>query len=132
MMPAGFAPFVEQAPFCVMTRLTLERLFRPGRRDALFEKVARRQYHKELLFSQVVELMMAVVPRVDQTVPAAYRKREGRLPVCDQAVYDKLRCLELGISSALVADSAPEAGAVIDALKARLPSRLPGFRVRVL
>jgi len=132
MMPTGFAPFVKQAPFCVMTRLTLERLFLPKRLDALFEKVAQRQYHRELLFSQVMELMMAVVLRVDETVHAAYRKREEKLPVCDQAIYDKLQCMELGISSALVTDSASEAGAVIDAMKARLPSWLPGFRIRVL
>lgn len=132
MMPAGFAPFIEQAPFCVMTRLALERLFLPERLDLLFENVAQRQYRKELLFSQVMELMMSVVLRVDKSVHAAYRKREEQLPVCDQAVYDKLQCMELGVSSALVADSASEAGAVIDAMQARLPSWLPKFRVRVL
>jgi hypothetical protein len=132
MMPAGFSPFVEQAPFCVMTRLTLERLFLPDRLDALFANVAQRQYQKELLFSQVMELMMGVVLRVDANVHAAYRKRREKLPVSDQAIYDKLQCMELGVSSALVADSASEAGAVIDAMKARLPSWLPRFRIRVL
>ena len=132
MMPAGFAPFVEQAPFCVMTRLALERLFLPERLDALFAKVAQRQYQKELLFSQVMELMMGVVLRVDASVHGAYRKRAEKLSVTDQAVYDKLQCMELGVSSALVADSAAQAGAVIEAMKARLPSWLPRFRIRVL
>lgn len=132
MMPAAFAPFVEQAPFCVMTRLTLERLFLPERLDALFANVAQRQYQKELLFSQVMELMMGVVLRVDTSVYAAYRKRRETLSVSDQAIYDKLQCMELGVSAALVADSAAQAGAVIDAMKARLPSWLPRFRVRVL
>lgn len=132
MMPAGFAPFVKQAPFCVMTRLTLERLFLPKRLDALFVKVAERQYQKELLFSQVMELMMGVVLRVDASVHSAYRQRREKLSVSDQAIYDKLQCMELGVSAALVADSAAQAGAVIDALNARLPSWLPRFRVRVL
>jgi hypothetical protein len=132
MMPAGFTPFMEQAPFCVMTRLTLERLFLPERLDALFAKAAVRQYQKELLFSQVMELMMSVVLRVDSSVHGAYRKREEQLSVTDQAIYDKLQCMELGVSSALVADSANQAGAVIDAMQARLPSWLPGFRIRVL
>jgi len=132
MMPAAFAPFLEQAPFCVMTRLTLESLFLPQRLDALFRNTAERQYKKELLFSQVVELMMSVVLRVEPTVHAAYKKRAHLLPVSDQAVYDKLQCMELGVSAALVADSAAQAGPVIEALKARLPPWLPGYRIRII
>lgn len=132
MMPAAFSPFVEGAPLCVMTRLTLENLFLPERLDALFVQVAERQYHRELLFSQVMELMLSVVLRVDDSVHAAYRKRKDDLEVSDQAIYDKLQCMELGVSQALVADSAAQVSPVIDALGARLPAWLPGFRVRVL
>jgi hypothetical protein len=132
MMPAAFAPFVEQAPFCVMTRLALEALFRPERLDELFRDTAERQYKKELLFSQVVELMMSVVLRVEPTVHAAYKKRADLLPVSDQAVYDKLQCMELGVSAAMVTDSAAQVAPVIKALKARLPAWLPGYRVRII
>jgi hypothetical protein len=132
MMPAAFAAFVQQSPFCVMTRLTLESLFRPERLDQLFRETADRQYKKELLFSQVVELMMSVVLRVEPTVHAAYKKRAGMLPVSDQAVYDKLQCMELGVSAALVADSASQIGSVINAMKARLPAWVPGYRVHIL
>ena len=71
MIPAAFAPFLEKAPLCVMTRLSLECLFEPKRLDALFRRTAQQQYEKELLFSQVVELMMAVVLRVHPSVYAA-------------------------------------------------------------
>ena len=37
------------------------------------------------------------------------RKRKEDLPVSDQAIYDKLQCMELGVSAALVADSAAQA-----------------------
>lgn len=132
MLPAGFAPFIEQTPLCVMTRVAVERLFLPERLDELFENVAERQYHRELLFSQVVELMMSVVLRVEPSVHSAYRKRKDTWPVSDQATYDKLQTMELGISAALVSDSAAQVSSVIDALGARLESWLPGFRVRVL
>jgi hypothetical protein len=132
MMPAAFAPFVEQAPFCVMTRLALESLFRPERLDELFRDTAQRQYRKELLFSQVVELMMSVVLRIEPTVHAAYKKRSEGLSVSDQAVYDKLQCMELGVSAAIVADSAVQLTPVIKALKARLPAWLPGYCVRII
>lgn len=132
MLPAAFAPFVEKTPFCVMTRVALESLFRPERLDELFRQTAERQYKKELLFSQVVELMMSVVLRVEPSVHAAYRQRADQLPVSDQAVYDKLQGMELGVSAALVADSAAQVNPVLEALGARLPSWLPGWRVRVL
>lgn len=131
-MPAGFNPFLEQAPLCVMTRVTLESLFQPAWLDALFAKNAERQYAKELLFSQVVELMMAVVLRVEPSVHAAYKKREDQLPVSDQAVYDKLQCMETGVTEALVAASAARIAPAIGALKARLPSWLRSYRVRII
>jgi Transposase DDE domain len=132
MIPAAFGPFLEEAPLCVMTRLSLECLFCPERLDTLFRHTAQRQYERELLFSQVVELMLAVVLRTDASVSAAYPKRSTALPVSDQALYDKLRGMELGVSAALVADAADRVGPVIDALGARLPPWLPGYRVRVL
>src|SRR5271157_5916395 len=131
MIPAAFEPFLEEAPLCVMTRLVLEGLFDPDRLDALFRNTAQRQYQKELLFSQVVELMTAVVLRVPPSVLAAYKKRQPLLSVSDQAVYDKLQCMELGVSEALVADSAIHIAPVLKALDGRLPPWLPGYRTRV-
>jgi len=132
MIPAAFEPFLEEAPLGVMARLTLESLFDPARLDALFRDTAQRQYEKELLFSQVVELMTSVVLRVHPSVLAAYKKRQTLLSVSDQALYDKLRCMELGVSAALVADSATQVAPVLKALGGCRPAWLPGFRVRVL
>src|SRR5262249_37546036 len=58
--------------------------------------------------------------------------RKKRLRVSDQAVYDKLDGMELGVSAALVEDSAQQAAAVINALGARRQPWLPGYRVRIL
>jgi Transposase DDE domain len=132
MMPAAFAPFVKKAPLCVMARIALENLFDPERLDRLFERTAKRQYHRELLFSQVTELMLSVVLRVEDSVHSAFKARKDALGVSDQAVYDKLRCQELAISEALVADSAERLTPVIGKLKARFAPLLPGYRVRIL
>ncbi len=132
MLPAAFQPFLEQAPLCVMTRLTLESLFRPERLDALFRNTAQVQYEKELLFSQVVELMQSVVLRVHPTVHAAYKQRAAALPVSAQALYDKLQCMELGVSAALVADAALRLAPAIDALGARAPEWVRGYRTRIV
>ena len=132
MMPAVFDQFIEKAPLCVMARITLESLFDRKRLDQLFEATAQRQYHRELMFSQIVELMLAVVLRADKSVLAAYRKRAKSLRVSDEAVYQKLRCQELGISEALVKDSAERLTPVIDALGTRQKPLVPGYRTRIL
>jgi len=132
MMPAAFDAFTKKAPLCVMTRITLESLFDDDRLNQLFERTAQRQYHRELLFSQIVELMMSVVLRADKSVLAAYRKRADSLGVSDEAVYQKLQCQELLISEALVKDSAERLLPVIDELQARHQPLLPGYRVRIL
>jgi Transposase DDE domain len=132
MFPAAFLPFVEKRPIGVMARAIAERFFEPDRLDALFRDTAVKQYERHLLFSSVVDLMQGVVLGADPTVFAAYRKRQHTFPVSDQALYNKLRGMELGVSAALVRDSAERATAVIDALQARREPWLPGYRMRIL
>ena len=132
MMPAAFSTFMDKAPLCVMARITLVNLFDEQRLNDLFERTAEWQYHRELLFSQVTDLMMSVVLRVHESVRAAYRARPEPLGVDLQSVYNKLQCQELGISEALVADSAERLTPVIDALRARHKPLLPGYRARIL
>src|SRR4051794_22052622 len=132
MLSAAFEPFIQDAPFCVMTRASLESLFSAERLDELFRTTAQKQYTRELLFSQLVELMTAVVLQQQPSVLAAYRKGIGHVTVSDQSVYNKLDGMELGVSAALVHDSARRLAPVIDELQARQPSWLPGYRVRIL
>ncbi len=132
MLPSIFETFLNRSPICVMARAVVENLFAPTRLDELFQHTAQVQYHRTLMFSAVVELMSSVVLGVEPSVYCAYRKRRHKLQVSDQAVYDKLDGMELGLSAALVSDSAQQAEAVIDELKARHPTWLPGYRVRIV
>ena len=132
MVPSVFEPFLKEAPFCVMARAALECLFSRERLDTLFARTAQKQYTRELLFSQLVELMTAVVLRQQPSVRAAFHKGVGGITVSNQAVYDKLNNLELGVSAALVRDSAERLEPVLKALKARHPAWRAGYRVRIL
>jgi hypothetical protein len=132
MFAAGFLAFIEKRPISVMARAITERFFEPEQLDALFQQTAVTQYQRNLLFSSVVDLMQGVVLGYDPTVFAAYTKRQKTFPVSDQALYDKLNRMELGLSAALVSDSARRGAEAIDALGARRPPWLPGYRVRVL
>lgn len=127
-----FRPFVEAKPICVMARGVLERLLEPQSLDALFERTAQHQYTEKLLFSTAVELMAQVVLGRKPSVHAAYQAMADRIPVCDQAVYDKLQHMELAVSAALVRDSARRAAPVIRALRATVPAWLKGYHTKIL
>lgn len=131
-MASHFTPFVEGAPLCAMSRVALENLFDPKRLNDLFQEKANWQYQREVLFSEVIELMLSVVLRVKPSVHAAYQAQKGRLKVSDQAVYDKLQRMELGISSELVVDSARYLSPTIKKLKTGFTSWIPGYRAKVL
>jgi hypothetical protein len=132
MLPKVFQNFLQERPICVMAQAVLEHLFQPERHDALFERVAQRQYTRTLLFSALVELMVAVVLCIEPSVYAGYRRRQKRLRVSDQAVYDKLDGMELPVAAALVEDAAQQAGRVIDTLGARRQPWLEGYRTRII
>lgn len=132
MLPDILQSFIEHSPIGVMAQAVVVNLFQPDRLDELFARTAQRQYQRTLLFSSVVELMHSVVLGVEPTVYAAYRKRRHTLQVSDQALYDKLDGMELGLSAALVRDAGEQALSVIHHLGARRAPWLPGYRVRIL
>jgi len=127
-----FQPFVEQRPIAVMARGVLENLFNSEKIDELFERTAQVQYTRELAFSSVVDLMGQVVLGVQPSVHAAYQAQAEKLGVSDQAIYDKLNRVELGISAELVRDSARQAAPVIEALRAKASPLLKGYRTKII
>lgn len=127
-----FTPFLQATPIAVMARAVLEHILDPQRIDALFARTARKQYTNQLLFSTLVDLMTRVIFDQEPSVYAAYRSLEERIPVSDQSVYNKLQHVELGVSAALVQDSAERVAPVIAQMKAALPPLVPGYRVRFL
>jgi hypothetical protein len=127
-----FERFVEQSPVCVMQRAVLENIFAPDKLNAIFHAAAEAQYERELLFSTVVDVTSLVVCRITPSIHAAYVHLRDRIPVSVKALYDKLSCVELSTSRALVQHTAAEAGALIGRMNGCRGALLPGFRVRIL
>jgi IS4 transposase len=127
-----FERFARQSPITVMARAALEHALAPKAIDALFEQAAERQYTRTLLFSSVVDLMAAVVARIQPAVNAAYRARAETLGVSIKAVYDKLDRTEPGVSAELVRHTARSLGPVIAAMGGEREAWLPGYSIKIL
>jgi hypothetical protein len=132
MLGKVFERFVEKAPVAVMVRGILERVLSAEALDRLYEKVADRQYTRQLLFSSVFQLMNLVVCRVHPSIHAAYQEHKAQIPTSITAVYDKLNGIDPVTSRALVSATAEQMGAAVRAMNATRTPWLPGYRVKVL
>lgn len=127
-----FEKFIERSPVSVMVRGTLERVFDPEKLERVFADNALLQYTRELTFAQCVGLMSDVVFRIAPSIGAWYKAHQEELTVTRQAVYDKLKRLELPIAAGLVEYAGRELGASLRQMPSPPPPMLPGYRVRVL
>jgi len=95
----------RRAPACVMLRGLLENVFAAERLDRLFERTARSQENKTLLFSTVAEIMGLVALKVRPSVHAAYQAQKAEIGITAKALYDKLQRTEPCVSQMVVRDS---------------------------
>src|SRR3954470_6525925 len=127
-----FERFAAQSPVTVMARAALEHALDPGAIDAHFEEVAERQCTRKLLFSQVVDLMGAVVCNVRPAIHAAFQANAESIGVSLRAVYDKVDRTEPGVSAELVRHTARTLGPVITAMGGGPPAWRPGPSIKIL
>lgn len=132
IMADVFERFLRESPICVMQRTLLENVFAPDKLDNVFRAAAVRQYERELLFSQLVDVTSLVVCRVQPSIHAAYKHKREQMPVSLKALYDKLGHVEAETSRALVQYTATAASGLIERMQGELTPLLPGFRVRIL
>jgi hypothetical protein len=122
----------KKLPISCLLRGLLERCFSAERLDKLFEENAREQYTRTLLFSTTCELLLSVVLRIYPSTNAAYQERAGSLAVSITALYDKLKGVEVSVSSALVRETAADLSQILDALNVKAEPWLPGYSIRIL
>jgi len=112
----------------------MEYALSPSLVKEIFETAAVKQCTRELLFSDVVDLMAGVVCQVFPSVSAAYQKQAWRLAVGRRAVYDKSNQVEPNVTRPLVVQTARRLESVVGYLARRAGRErvLPGYRVRIL
>src|SRR5260370_24663215 len=106
MFEPVFERFTEGTPLSVMTRMLLENALQPEPLDELFERTAQKQYHRELLFSTVVQVMILVACRLYKSPCAVYTEHGDWFPVTLQCFYEKLQGIELPVMREMVRDNA--------------------------
>lgn len=127
-----FERFVKESPVSVMVRGLLEKALCPQIVDELFERSAKTQYTRELLFSTVVNLMSLVVCGVHPSVHAAHQASVEKIGVSVTSVYNKINGIEPNTSGELVREVAASMEATIRHLNATMPDLLPGYRVKII
>lgn len=132
MLSSIFEQFVQESPISVMARGLMERVFAPEIMDKLFETHAKVQYQQDLLFSSQVDLMSLVVCGIQKSVHAAYKARAANLIVSSTALYKKLSGVELGVSQALVRQTASQLQLLIQKMGGEQPNPLPGYQHRIV
>jgi hypothetical protein len=132
MLSSIFEQFVKESPVSVMAQVLMSHIFAPSSLDKLFTKHARVQYQQDLLFSSQVDLMSLVVCGIHPSVHAAYRARAADLSVSTTALYNKLCGVELGVSQALLRETAQDLVELVKLMGGEQPSLLPGYCLKVV
>ncbi len=132
MLSDVFECFVQKSPITVMVRALIERVFCPDFLDDWFARTADRQYTRTLLFSSLFDLMGQVVCGIHASVGSAYQASATSIGVTVQAVYGKLKGVEVTTSAELVRHTAAAVGPLIEELGGTRPPLFPGYRLKVL
>jgi len=124
--------FIAESPVAVMVHAILRRVFSDSALDDLFERHAELQYTRELTFSTLTKLVIAVATKKHPSLNSAHRHMEREIPVSVTSVYNKVNGLETGISQAFVQETAAAIKEIITALPGWCAPKLAGLRLRTL
>lgn len=127
-----FERFAAGTPLTVMTRALLENTLKAEPLDDLFERLAEKQYTRELLFSTVVATMTLVACRLYKSPRSVYTQHKELFGVTLKCFYEKLQGIELHVMREMVKDHARRCAAVIEELGGQVPALLAGYRVKIL
>jgi IS4 transposase len=127
-----FERFAAGTPLTVMARALLENTLQQQPLDDLFDRLAEKQYRRELLFSTVVATMTLVACRLYKSPRAVYTENQDDFGVTLKCFYEKLQGIELHVMRAMVQDHARRCAAISEELGGQVPALLPGYRVKIL
>jgi hypothetical protein len=132
ILPDIFERFARRSPLAVMAQGAIEYALSEGALNQVFEDNAEGQYTRELLFSNVFDLMSVVVTGSYGSVCSAYKNLGQSIPVSLTSVYNKLQGIEPNVSAELVRYTAGRLLPVQSLVHGVADPWVPGYRVRIL
>jgi hypothetical protein len=132
MLDALFDAFVQHSPISVMMRSLMEWVLQPEKLDKIFARHGKLQYQRELMFSNLVNVMSLVVCGIHPSVNAAYKAKATELNVTRWALYSKLQGVETAVSQGLLRETVSELSELIRQMGGTATPLLPGYTVRIL
>jgi hypothetical protein len=132
ILPDVFKRFTERSPLSVMAQGTIEYALSESALNQVFEDKAEGQYTRELLFSNVFDLMSVVVTGSYGSVCSAYKDLKESIPVSLTSVYNKLQGIEATVSAEMVRYTANRLLPVQRLIHGMHRTWVPGYRVRIL
>ena len=131
-LPKSFQPFAEDAPCAVAVRMVLIYLLHDEILRTLWAKNAITQYEREITLTNLVNVMLDVACGSRRSPRAAYMARKEEIAASLTAFYKKLNRTELGISEAVVEESAKRAGQLIRVMGGTQQEPVSGFPTYVV
>ena len=122
----------KNAPVTVMARALLENVLRPEVLDDIFQKNAKKQRQRSVLFSFLVELMLLVACKIRPSIHAAFKAWHEELPFIVDALYDKVSGVEIPVSEALLSETAEKMIEILREITPPEPELFPGYRLRIV
>jgi len=127
-----FQRIAKNAPVTVMARALLENVLSPQKLEAIFQRHARVQRNRNILFSFVVELMLLVACKIRPKIHSAYKAWPTALAFTVDALYDKVAGIEIPVSEALVRETAQNMIEILREIRSPEPELFPGYRLRIV
>ena len=131
-MKALIERIIQKSPVAVMGYALLENVFAPHKIDAIFRTHRVRQRERSWLFSSVVDLMTVVACRIKPSIRAAYTEIQDSAPASLDALYKKLDGIELGVSEALVRETAKDLMEIMQHVQPEAQEIIPGYHSRIV
>lgn len=122
--------FAKGAPVATMFRAIYSRILSDESIDRIFVENSERQVTSDVLLSYLVDLLSSVVTKKQPSINCAHQQRD--LAVSRQAIYDKLKGLELTVAQALIGQTSSELVAVLKKLRLQRKDIIAGHHTFVI
>lgn len=122
--------FAKGAPVATMFRAIYARILSDEAIDRIFAENSERQVSSDVLLSYLVDLLSSVVSKKQPSINCAHQQRD--LAVSRQAIYDKLKGIELTVAQALIGQTSSELVAVLKKLRLKRKDIISGYHTFVI